>query len=83
MDLYRGLQEGLLPRDAPLLLILHGIVGAPLLAWAGRGIGAVDGAAERVAHHARSLAPTLLPCSPDPFCSSPLRPIAASNNYSI
>ncbi len=28
MDLFRGLQEALLPRDAPLLLILHGIVGA-------------------------------------------------------
>ena len=28
VDLYRGLQEGLLPREAPLLLILHGIVGA-------------------------------------------------------
>lgn len=27
VDLYRGLQEGLLPREAPLLLILHGIVG--------------------------------------------------------
>jgi predicted alpha/beta-fold hydrolase len=28
VDLFRGLQEALLPRDAPLLLILHGIVGA-------------------------------------------------------
>lgn len=28
VDLFRGLQEGLLPREAPLLLILHGIVGA-------------------------------------------------------
>ena len=27
VDLFRGLQEGLLPREAPLLLILHGIVG--------------------------------------------------------
>ncbi|KAK9838201.1 hypothetical protein WJX81_008546 [Elliptochloris bilobata] len=28
VDLYRGLQEGLLPREAPVLLILHGIVGS-------------------------------------------------------